>query len=144
MIRYSLPNMEIWTTVVIVVETLALIYYRALGRATKSRVLQTICRQIVKDEVSHLQFQYERLSQILAGRRTGWLWLTIAVQRVLFFGTTVAVWVGHRRALRAGGHSFRGYSRAAWKQMELHWRRMRPAAVRDGSVVERRAYFLAR
>lgn len=128
LLRYALPNLEIWTTVVIGVETLALIYYRAVMQASRSRLLQAICRQILKDEVYHLRFQYERLAQMQAGRGVVGRWITLRLQRVLFFATTIAVWVGHRRALRAGGFPLRRYWRAAWNRMEFHWRRMRPDA----------------
>ncbi len=124
LLRSRLLSMEIWTTVVIVVETLALIYYRAVLQATESRLLQAICRQILRDEVPHLQFQYERLAQIYAGRGPLGRRLTLYVQRVLFFGTTMAVWIGHHRALRAGRFPFRRFWRSAWKRMGLHWQRM--------------------
>ncbi len=123
--RYCLPNMEIWTTVVIAVETLALVYYRAILLATENPLLQAICRQILRDEVHHLRFQYERLALICAGRGTCAWWLTLQLQRVLFFGTTLAVWVDHHRALSAGGYSFSQFWHAAWKRMEFHWRCMR-------------------
>ena len=124
LLRSRLLSMEVWTTVVIAVETLALIYYRAVLQATESRLLQTICRQILRDEIPHLQFQYERLAQIHAGRRPLARRLTLYVQRVLFFGTTSAVWIAHHRARRPGRFPFRRFWRTAWKRMELHWQRM--------------------
>ena len=124
-LRHLLPNMECWTTVVIGVETLALVYYRAIMEASQSPVLRIICRQILKDEVHHLRFQYERLA--LIGRRRGhFTRLFIAtLQRILFASTTVAVWIGHHRALRAGGYSFIRFWKSAWLRMEFHWRQMR-------------------
>lgn len=130
LLRYRLQSMEIWTTAVIVVETMALIYYRAVMNATQSRVLQTICRQILKDEVHHLRLQYERLAQMLAARGTVGRWITLGLQRVLFFGTMLAVWVGHHRALRAGGFPFRRFWQSAWNRMDFHWRRMRAESCR--------------
>lgn len=124
-LRHLLPNMECWTTVVIGVETLALVYYRAIMEASPSRVLRTICRQILKDEVHHLRFQYERLA--LIGRQRGpFTRLFVAtLQRILFASTTVAVWIGHHRALRAGGYSFIRFWKSAWLRMEFHWHQMR-------------------
>ncbi len=125
-LRHLLPNMECWTTVVIGVETLALVYYRAIMEASESPVLRTICRQILKDEVHHLRFQYERLGLIGASRsRLARLFISL-LQRVLFAATTIAVWVDHHRALRAGGYSFRRFWQAAWQRMEFHWHQMRP------------------
>ena len=41
--RYSVTNMEVWTTPVVMVETLAVIYYNAVRRATDSPVLRVVC-----------------------------------------------------------------------------------------------------
>jgi hypothetical protein len=127
-LRHLLPNMECWTTVVIGVETLALVYYRAIMEASESPVLRTICRQILKDEVHHLRFQYERLALIGAPRGPVARLLISLLQRVLFAATTIAVWVDHHRALRAGGYPFRRFWQAAWQRMEFHWHQMRPDA----------------
>ncbi len=124
-IRYSVPSMEMWVTPVVMVETHALIYYNGIRRATNSKVLRCICGQILSDEVAHIRFQCERLA-ILHRNRPRWLQLlTLAVHRLLFCGITTAVWIGHRRALRAGGYTFLGFWRAAWNRMNLAWRMMR-------------------
>jgi hypothetical protein len=125
-LRYCLTNMEIWTTPVVMVETLALIYYNAIRRATTSRVLQTICAQILADEIPHVQFQCERLATILRTRSRLGYRLTMLAHRVLFLVIVVLVWTGHRRALRAGGYDWRHYWRAAWTKMDAAWRRMDP------------------
>ncbi len=125
-LRYGLPNMEIWVTVVIAVESLALTYYGAIYQATRSPLLRAICRQILRDEVAHLRFQAERLA-ILHRQRPRWLLsLTYRLQRLLFAGTAMAVWIDHRRALRAGGYRFARYWRTVWTHMEANWLRMRP------------------
>lgn len=125
--RYSLPSMELWATLVIMVETLALVFYKAVRDATGSVVLRRVCGQILRDEVHHVRFQYERLA-ILLRFRPRWLRaLTLGLHRGLFAGIALAVWVGHRRALAAGGHDFRSYWRAAWLRMRFAWSRMDPA-----------------
>ncbi|MEM7582897.1 MAG: ferritin-like domain-containing protein [Acidobacteriota bacterium] len=129
-IRYSVPSMEVWASVVIMVETLALIYYRALRDATRSPVLRHICQQILRDEVHHIRFQYERLAILLRRRPRFLLRLTFGLQRLLFGGTTLAVWAGHRRVLRAGGFTFGSFWKSAWLRMEFAWRRMDPARYR--------------
>ncbi|MFL5241059.1 MAG: ferritin-like domain-containing protein [Gemmataceae bacterium] len=125
-VRYCLTNMEIWTTPVVMVETLATIYYNAIRRATGSRVLQTICCQILADEIPHVQFQCERLAQILRHRSRFGFQLTLLAQRLLFLVIVVLVWSGHRCALRAGGYSWRHYWRASWSKMNCSWRKMDP------------------
>lgn len=125
-LRYALPTMEVWTTPVIMVETLAMVYYRAIQKATGSPVLRQLCRQILRDEVRHIRFQYERLAILHRGRAPGLRSLTYLVHRVLYCLPVVLVWIGHHRALRAGGHGFRSYWRDAWARMNYSWVRMRP------------------
>lgn len=128
--RHLMVRMEVWATIVIMVEVHAMLYYAAIRRATASAVLRLLCEQILRDEVPHIRFQCERLA-ILRRERGGFLRaLTGALHRVLFAGTTLAVWVGHRRALRAGGYTFRRFWRAAWARMGAAWRKSDPRAYR--------------
>jgi hypothetical protein len=137
--RYAWPRMEVWVTPVVMVETHALIYYNALRRATKSPVLRGICAQILADEVPHIRFQCERLAILHRGRPAWLRALTMGLHRFLFAGITIAVWVGHRRAYRAGGYGFRDYWRAAWGKMRHAWRQMSPDAYR-WELVERSVF----
>lgn len=123
--RHFLPRIEITTTVVIAVEIHAMIYYAAIRSATKSEVLRRVCEQILRDEVPHLRFQCERMAQILHRRPRRLRAGTLALHRLLFAGTTVVIWLGHRRALRAGGYTFRRFWRAAWAR--FRWTRMKMA-----------------
>jgi hypothetical protein len=124
--RYLFPSMEVWATPVVMVETHALIYYNAIRRATNCPVLRAICEQILSDEVKHVRFQCERLA-ILHRHRPRWLhWLTMRLHRVFFAGVTLAIWIGHRRALRAGGYGFGRFWRSAWTRMRHAWSIMDP------------------
>ena len=125
-LRYLLKNLEIWTTVVLTAEMLASIYYRAVLKSTSSLVLKAICRQLLKDERHHLQFQCERLAVMHKDRGYWGRQATYLMQRVLLAGTALAVWIGHGRVLRSGGHTFSTYWIAIWHQMRLHHRRMQP------------------
>lgn len=125
-IRYILPTMEIWTTPVIMVETLALVYYKAVQKATNSLVLQQLCQQILRDEVKHIRFQYERLAILHRNRPVPLRKLTYLLQQVLYCIPVILVWIGHHRVLKAGGYSFRNYWRDAWVKMSFAWERMKP------------------
>ncbi len=128
--RYLLPNMETWTTPVIMVETHALLYYNAIRLATPSPVLRQICAGILADEIPHVRFQCERLAQILHDRPRWLRVLTMLLHRVFFTGITLAIWAGHRRALRAGGFDFFRFWRTAWAKMNWAWRLMDPTSYR--------------
>jgi hypothetical protein len=128
--RHLLLRMEVWATVVVMVEVHALIYYAALRRATGSAVLRQVCTQILRDEVPHIRFQCERLAILHRKRPRVVRALTLAFHRVLFTGTTFAVWVAHRRALRAGGCTFRRFWRTVWARMGHAWAATDPRAYR--------------
>jgi hypothetical protein len=123
-LRYCLPNMETWTTPVLLVEVHALVYYNAIRNASGCPVLRAICEQLLADEIPHIRFQCERLGEILRDRPR-WLYaLTMLLHRVFFTGVTLAVWIGHRRALRAGGYGFGRFWRSAWSKMNHAWRQI--------------------
>jgi hypothetical protein len=125
--RYFIPGMEVWTTPVVMVETLAVVYYNAIRHATGSAALRAICAQLLSDEMPHLRFACERLASLYRRRRRFALQLTLAFQRLFFTLVVILVWAGHRRALRAGGYSWRRYWRAAWRHMNACWRWMDPS-----------------
>jgi hypothetical protein len=124
--RYVLADLETWTTPVVMVETLALVYYNAVRHATRSPVLRAVCGQLLADEVPHIRFQCERLAALYRRRGRLGFRLTLLAQRLLYLGVVLLVWVGHRRALRAGGCGWRRYWRAAWARMNASWRLMDP------------------
>jgi hypothetical protein len=136
--RYLLPRVEVWATVVVMVETHAMLYYAAIRRATGSALLRRICQQILRDEVPHIRFQCERLAILLRSRPPMLRAITMCVHRVLFAGITCAVWVGHRRALRAGGFTFRRFWRTSWAKMGAAWRTMDPRSYRWSTSVRTR------
>ncbi|MEU3013819.1 ferritin-like domain-containing protein [Nocardia asteroides] len=125
-LRYSVTDIEVWTTPVVMVEVLAMIYYNAIRRATGSPVLRSVCDQILADEVPHVQLQCERLAVLLHKRSRTRFRCTMLAHRVLFLAVMVLVWVGHHRALRAGGYTWTHYRRAAYAKMNRAWQRMDP------------------
>jgi hypothetical protein len=125
-VRYCLTNIEVWTTPVVMVETLAVVYYNAVRRATGSPVLRSVCRRILADEVPHLRFQCERLAAIHRHRSRPALALTRLIHWLGFLIVMALVWLGHGRTLRAGRYRWRRYWRASWDRMAACWRAMEP------------------
>ena len=132
--RYCVTDMEAWTTPVVMVETLAVVYYNAIRRATDSPMLRAVCAQILADEGLHIRFQCERLAALLRGRPPWGRRLTMLCHRLFFLAVVVLVWAGHRRALRAGGYGWGNYWRAAWSKMNAAWRLMDPGRYAWGRV----------
>jgi hypothetical protein len=120
-------NLELLIAVLLTVELIAKVYYRALHDATRSPLLRRICAQILRDEKPHVQFHFERFA-LMRRFRPRWL-ITVChgLQRFLFAGTCFVVWRNHRRALCAGGYGWRRWCRACRHEMNEAIRQMDPA-----------------
>lgn len=115
LLRHML-SLELSVMAMVAAEIIAMPYYTALYRATQSPTLQQICRQLLRDEVRHLQFQADNLRKIRVGRSVAGRWLTHQIHRLLQAGALVVVWIQHRPVLEAGGYRFRSFWWSGW-----HW-----------------------
>lgn len=119
-------GLETAIAVLLTAEIIAQVYYLALRRATRSRVLRAICRRILADEAIHVRFQAERLAVLRRGRRTGSLMLSLALQRVLFALALAVVWHNHRDALGRGRFTGLDFWKAGWRAFERAAEQMDP------------------
>jgi hypothetical protein len=104
-------GLEISICVLLTAEVIAKIYYSALLAATASPALRAICRRILEDEASHVEFQSERLA-ILRRKRARWrVAAAVATQRLLFAGSVAVVGLRHKPVLRSENDSFFAYWR---------------------------------
>lgn len=104
-------SMEMWTLAVLTVESAAQVFYQALKDATYCVLLKQICRDILIDEACHIAFQTERMTIIFEQKSGHGKMICAPLYKFFYFGTALAVWIGHRRLLRAGGNTYRGYMR---------------------------------
>ena len=111
----KMAGLNICISVLLTAEIVAAVFYRALGRATRSPVLRAICNQILIDEAHHLVFQ----AGTLAKQRRKWSrprrWLSSLFQRFLMLGTILVVWREHGTVYRAGGYRFFQMARETWE-----------------------------
>lgn len=115
-LRQILGNLEVSISVLITAEIIAKVYYTALRDATHSSVLQTLCRQILQDEVQHVEFQAQRLGILRAKRNRVWFVMTNGLQSFLFCGTCLVVWIFHRKVFIKSGYSFVEFWKYCWKE----------------------------
>ena len=114
-LRKVFAGLEISIAVLITAEIIAQVYYDVLRAATGSKILRRLCDQILQDELRHVQFQSEQL-QILRAKHGAFRGLvTKSLQRFLFFGTVLVVWVSHRQVIRRAGMGLLGWWRACWR-----------------------------
>jgi hypothetical protein len=101
-----LAGLELSLRVLVTAEIIAVPYYRALGRATASRLLNAVSFRIVQDEAAHLKFQSSMLSRLGALRRPILRRLIARLHRLFLIGTSFVVWIEHGSVFRAAGYSF--------------------------------------
>jgi hypothetical protein len=100
---FGLENM---VTTLVTAEIIAAVYYGALGDATKSPLLKEICRQILKDEDYHLEFQANSIEALQRNKSILYKLTRKAMHFALLCGTIALVWKEHRKVFKAGGYSF--------------------------------------
>ena len=110
-IRYYNTSMELWTIAVITVESTAQVFYQSLKDATKCRLLQQVCTDILIDEAYHIDFQMQRLGIIFSGKTAMQKIASFQFYRLFYFATILVVWMAHRKTFTAGGNHFSKYLR---------------------------------
>ena len=114
----KIAGLNVCISVLLTAEIIASVYYRALGRATDSPVLLSICEQILTDESHHLVFQASTLTK----QRRNWsrlrCWAFNQLQRILMAGTICVVWFEHGAVYQAGGYSFSKMASETWTSLE--------------------------
>lgn len=90
-IRYLNTSMELWTIAVIIVESAAKVFYKALHDATDCHLLKNNCNDILVDEAHHIKFQNERMFIIFQKKNFYVKAISLLFYSVLFFATIHAV-----------------------------------------------------
>ncbi len=112
--RYAIPNYAVWASVVVMVESMAEIYYASVRRITTCPRLRSDCERILREEVRHIQFQCEHLAVARRGL-PGWVrWGIGRLELAFYLVVCGAVWVGHGRVMRLAG-----VSRGAFLELAL-------------------------
>jgi hypothetical protein len=133
----KLAGFEAAVTVLVTAEMIGFVYYRALARATGSRCLKTICRQMCADESVHLRYETQLLLA-LRGQRAPVIRRAVELaHRVLLTVSARIVFHDHRCVLRHVGYDVRGFQRdcQAIYRMVMRGGHYRPRS-RDGLATE--------
>lgn len=110
--------------VLVTAEIIAQSYYPALRQATNDPVLRRLCDQIILDEEAHVAFQTERIASLRKSASSVRRKLSELMQRFLFFGTLVVVWIQHGSVFIRAGFTFSRY----WKDCWMYYRRAEAGA----------------
>jgi len=107
----KLAGYEAAVTVLVTAEMIGFVYYRALARATNSRCLRTICREMCADESVHLRYETQLLLT-LRGERPPLVRRAVELaHRTLLTICARIVFHDHRSVLRHVGYDARAFRR---------------------------------
>jgi len=101
-----LAGLELELRVLVTAEVIAVPYYRALGRASRSELLAAISDRILEDEAAHLRFQRSMLARLGTARTPGLRCMIWQAHRLFLVGTCCVVWAEHHGVFRAAGYTF--------------------------------------
>jgi rubrerythrin len=114
----KLAGLECTITVLLTAEIISMIYYQALARVTSSNPLKQICRQILRDEEMHLQFQSFSLRMLYERKNILSIFTARIIHRVLMAGTIAMVWIFHQKVLKAGSYYFFDFFNAVFTEFK--------------------------
>jgi hypothetical protein len=107
----KLAGYEAAVTILVTAEMIGFVYYRALARATESRGLKSICREMCADESVHLRYETQLL-MTLRGRRAAFARRLVEfLHRALLSVSARVVFHDHRAVLRHVGYNPRTFRR---------------------------------
>jgi rubrerythrin len=102
----GLAGLELSLRVLVTAEIIAVPYYRALGRATKSPLLRALSSRILADEGAHLRFQSSMLRRVALSRINLLARAVSRMHRLFLVATVRIVWREHRSVFEAAGYRF--------------------------------------
>ena len=109
--KHMNTSMQWWTLAVITVESAAQIFYQCLKDATDCKLLQQICTDILIDEAPHIRFQQERFQAIYNKKGKINCLSSMQFYKLFFYGTSMIVWLAHKKLFMAGGVHFKKYNK---------------------------------
>jgi hypothetical protein len=125
----ALAGLEMCMRVLATAEIIAVPYYKALGKATASPLLEKICASILTDEAAHLSFQGFVFAMLGQGRPAWRQELINTLHSVFLRGTVVVVWLQHGSVIRAAGCSFGAFNLQCLEQFRtVLWPAREPRA----------------
>lgn len=95
--------------VLVTAEMIALSYYDALAKATRSKQLKIICDQMLHDELRHVVLQSDTLRRLSQRRNKLTNQIVRAVRKILMRATAFVVWRKFRSLFVAGGYSYQDF-----------------------------------
>lgn len=101
--------LECEVVVLVTAEIIALSYYAALSNATGSKLLKTICAQMLHDELRHVVLQSDTLHRISKNRSESRNRLVRTLRRRVMGITAFVVWHKYKELFLRGGYPYQTF-----------------------------------
>ena len=125
----KLWNHECMLMVLVSAECAAVPYYSALRDATTSPLLRALCRQILRDEAMHLNYQGQTLARLSKTRGFWMSSVTRTLHRVMVLVSTLLVYGQHGKFCRTAGWTLEAFLGASFQALGQVERRLPGSAV---------------
>jgi hypothetical protein len=116
----ALGSLELEVHVLVCVELIGIVYYRALVPVTECQRLRNLCRVLVADELAHVGFESYFLLSLRERRSAPIRGVTRLAHRVFFGGAALAVWLRHRTVLRRAGYRAGSFLEVCFAQYDFY------------------------
>jgi len=110
-----LAGLELALSILISAELIALTFYPALARASKSASLEQLIALLVEDEELHVAYEAELIETLRRAHAPPLRALARAAQRVVYAAAICVVYCDHRDVLRAAAIGPRAFWNACWR-----------------------------
>jgi tRNA isopentenyl-2-thiomethyl-A-37 hydroxylase MiaE len=115
-----LAGFELYLYVLVTAELIGNVFYRALERATGCQRLKILCRTLVADELAHIGFESQLLSELRLRRSPLARTLIRSAHRALFTSAVLTVWLTNRAVLRTVGYDASTFLRVCREQFSFY------------------------
>lgn len=103
----KLMGLECEIIILVTAEMIALSYYTALKNATNSKLLKTICIQMLNDELKHVVLQSDTLFRISQKRNKALNGLVRIIRKSVMQITALTVWILYKDLLKKGQYTYK-------------------------------------
>lgn len=105
----KIMGLECEVIVLVTAEMIALSYYTALSNATDSKLLKTICTQMLNDELKHVVLQSDTLHKIYAKRNKFINRIVTDLRKLVMNATVFVVWHKYKELFLKGDYSYKKF-----------------------------------
>ena len=103
----KIMGLECEVIILVTAEMIALSYYTALSNATNSKLLKTICEQMLNDELKHVVLQSDTLHRISKNRNKVINSVVRAIRKFVMRLTAFVVWHKFKKLFLKGGYPYK-------------------------------------